>query len=122
LTNEETVRQIRENAYLQFILCFSGYSNKAPFDPSMMVHVRKRFSEEDLKRNNELIAKRGKALVNKAMSSLQVGDTSDDPGADGGIQISIEYFVRPAYWPEGKNWGDTHHRCLLHPSRHHLSD
>jgi IS5 family transposase len=104
LTDEETVEQIRENAYMQFFLGFAGYSSKAPFDPSMMVHFRKRFSEEDLKRINELIAERGKAMVLEAVSSLE-DDDSDDPGADAGIQISIEDFVKPADWPEGKNWG-----------------
>jgi hypothetical protein len=54
LTDEGTVHQIRENAYMQFFLGFAGYSNKAPFDPSMMFHFRKRFSDEDLKRINGL--------------------------------------------------------------------
>jgi IS5 family transposase len=40
LTDEETVEQIRENAYMQFFLGFAGYSSKVPFDPSMMVHFR----------------------------------------------------------------------------------
>jgi hypothetical protein len=40
LTDEETVEQIRENACMQFFLGFAGYSSKAPFDPSMMVHFR----------------------------------------------------------------------------------
>jgi hypothetical protein len=71
LTDEETVEQIRENAYMQFFLGFAGYSSKAPFDPSMLVHFRKRFSEEDLKRINELIAERGKAMVLEAESSLE---------------------------------------------------
>ena len=48
LTDEETVEQIRENAYMQYFLGFSCYSSKAPFDPFMMVHFRKRFSQEDL--------------------------------------------------------------------------
>ena len=43
LTNEETVEQIRENAYKQFFLDFAGYSSKARFEISMMVHFRKRF-------------------------------------------------------------------------------
>jgi len=105
LTDEETVEQIRENAYMQFFLGFAGYSSKAPFDPSMMVHFRKRFSEEDLKRINELIVERGKAMVIEAVSSLKDDDDSDDPGADAGTQISIDDFVKPADWPEGKNWG-----------------
>ncbi len=40
LSGEETVEQIRENAYMQFFLGLAGYSSKAPFDPSTMVHFR----------------------------------------------------------------------------------
>jgi hypothetical protein len=105
LTDEETDEQIRENAYMQFLLGFAGYSSKAPFDPSMMVHFRKRFSEEDLKRKSELIAERGKAMVIEAVSSLPDDDDSDAPGADAGTQLSLDDFVKPADWPEGKNWG-----------------
>jgi hypothetical protein len=71
----------------------------------MMVHFRKRFSEEDFKRINELIAECGKPMVIEAMSSLTDDDHSDDPGADEGSQISINDFVKPADWPEGKNCG-----------------
>jgi hypothetical protein len=95
LSDEETVEQIRENAYMQFFLGFAGYSSKSPFDPSMMVHFRKRFSEEDLKQINELIAERGKALVIEAMSSLPDDDDSDDPGADAVNQKSLDDFVKP---------------------------
>ena len=38
LSDEETVEQIRENAYIQFFLGFAGYFTKSLFDPSMMVH------------------------------------------------------------------------------------
>jgi IS5 family transposase len=89
---------------MQIILGFAAYSGKAPFDPSMMIHFRKRFSEEDLKWINELIAERGKAMMIEAVSSLQDDDKSDDPGADAGTQISIDDFVKPADWQEGKNW------------------
>ena len=105
LTDEETVEQIRENAYMQFFLGFAGYSSKAPFDPSMMVHFRKRFSEEDLNRINELIAERGKALVMEAVASLPDDDDSDDPDAGSFEQILLDDFVKPADWPENKNWG-----------------
>jgi transposase, IS5 family len=33
LSDEETVEQIRENAYMQLFLGFAGYSRKSPFDP-----------------------------------------------------------------------------------------
>jgi hypothetical protein len=104
LTDEETVEQIRENAYMQFFLGFAGYSSKAPFDPSMMVHFRKRFSEDDLNRINELIAERGKAMV-EAVGSLPDDDDSDDPDSDAGNQLSLDDLVKPADWPEGRNWG-----------------
>jgi hypothetical protein len=90
---------------VQFCLGFAGYSSKAPFDPSMMVHFRKRFSEEDLKRINELIAERGKAMVIEAVSSIRDDNDSGDPGAHAGTQISLDDFVKPADWPESKNWG-----------------
>jgi hypothetical protein len=105
LTDEETVEQIRENAYMQFFLGFAGYSSKPPFDPSMMVHFRNRFSEEDLKRTNELIAERGKAILIEAVSSLEDDGDSGDPDAEAGNQLSIDDLVKPADWPEGKNWG-----------------
>jgi hypothetical protein len=105
LSDEETVEQIRENAYMQSFLGFAGYSSKAPFDPSMMVHFRKRFSEDDLRRINELIAERGKAMVIEAVSSPRDDGDSDDPGAHAGTQISLDDLVKPADWPEGKNWG-----------------
>jgi IS5 family transposase len=105
LTDEETVEQIRENAYMQFFLGFAGYSSKAPFDPSMMVHFRKRFSQEDLNRINELIAERGKAMLIDAVTSVPDDDDFDDPDDDAGNQLSLDDFVKPADWPEDKNWG-----------------
>jgi IS5 family transposase len=104
LTDEETVEQIRENAYMQFFLGFAGYSSKTPLDPSMMVHIRNRFSEDDLKRMNELIAERGKAMLIEAVMSFQDDDDSGDP-AESGNQVSLDDLVKPAEWPEGKNWG-----------------
>jgi transposase, IS5 family len=90
----------------QFFLGFAGYSSKAPFDPSMMVHFRRRFSKEELCRINELIAERGKAMVIEAVAARQDDDDNpDDPDAGAGSQLSIDDFVKPADWPEGKNWG-----------------
>jgi IS5 family transposase len=55
---------------MQFSLDFACYSSKVPFDPSMMVHFRKRLSEEEIIRMNELIAERVKGLVMEAVASL----------------------------------------------------
>lgn len=58
LTDEETVEIIRENHYLQYFLGFESYKYEKPFDPSMMVHFRRRLGPEDIKEMNELIAKK----------------------------------------------------------------
>jgi IS5 family transposase len=53
---------------------------------------------------NELIAERGKAMLIEAVMSLQDDDDSGDP-AESGNQLSLDDLVKPADWPEGKNWG-----------------
>lgn len=74
LTDRETVLQIRENPYLQYFLGFPEYSDESPFDPSLMVTFRKRFSKESLARIND-------AIVFKARPSQeQKRDT--DSGSD----------------------------------------
>jgi len=55
LTDEETVEQIRENPYLQYFLGYEGYQDEALFDPSMMVHFRRRLDLKELTEINELI-------------------------------------------------------------------
>ena len=57
-TDRETVEQIRENPYLQYFLGFSAYTDKAPFDHTLMVHFRKRCDQETLARMNELIVQK----------------------------------------------------------------
>jgi hypothetical protein len=42
LSDEETVRQIQENPYLQYFTGLPGYQMKAPFAPSLLVEIRKR--------------------------------------------------------------------------------
>lgn len=53
ITDEETVEQISENPYLQYFLGLREYQQEPLFDPSMMVHFRTRFSEEQLSAINE---------------------------------------------------------------------
>ncbi len=53
--DEELVLQIQESQYLQYFLGFEGYRDELPFDPSMMVHFRKRLSGKILKDVNAMI-------------------------------------------------------------------
>lgn len=55
ITDRETVEQIRENPYLQYLIGMEGYRDQAPFDASMMVHFRKRISADMLGEINERI-------------------------------------------------------------------
>ena len=56
-SDEETVEQIRENPYLQYFLGLYEYRDKAPFEASMFVHFRKRFTIESVGRINEKMVK-----------------------------------------------------------------
>lgn len=54
-SDRETVEQIRENPYLQYFIGLKEYQDKPPFDPSLMVHFRKRLGEKILREVNEMI-------------------------------------------------------------------
>ncbi len=54
-SDEETVLQIQEGAYLQYFCGLSEHKYEQPFDPSLMVYFRKRLTPEILGEINELI-------------------------------------------------------------------
>jgi hypothetical protein len=55
-SDEEVALQIQEGAYLQYLYGYREYDDsKPPFDPSLMVHFRKRLTPEILGEINELI-------------------------------------------------------------------
>jgi hypothetical protein len=66
-SDRETVHQISENPYLQYFLGLMEYEDKAPFDPSMMTHFRKRFAPE---------------MLNDINASIVEGALSEDEKTD----------------------------------------
>ena len=46
LSDEETVRQIQENPYLQFFVGLPRFQHSQPFAPSLFVEIRRRMGEE----------------------------------------------------------------------------
>jgi len=58
ISDRETVEQIRENPYLQYFIGQSTYSNKLPFDPSLLVHFRQQISANLINKVNERMVKR----------------------------------------------------------------
>ena len=58
LTDESTVEYLSENPYAQYFVGLKEFRIEPLFDSSMMVHFRKRFSAEAIKKINEAIYER----------------------------------------------------------------
>ena len=56
-SDRETVEQIKENPYLQYFIGLSEYSNKEPFEPSMMVYFRERIGRDLVNKINSYMVK-----------------------------------------------------------------
>ena len=52
-SDRETVEQITENPYLQYFIGLKEFQTEPPFDPSLMVHFRKRLNLETVQRIND---------------------------------------------------------------------
>ncbi len=55
ISDREVVEQIRENHYLQYFIGMEGYTDKKPFDTSIMVYFRKRLDGELIQKANEIL-------------------------------------------------------------------
>lgn len=54
-SDEETVEHITMNPYLQYFIGLEAFTQKSPFDQSMMTRFRKRISTETLQKVNDII-------------------------------------------------------------------
>lgn len=93
-SDEETVEQIRENPYLQYFLGISEYSDKAPFEASMMVHFRKRLNLEIIGRINEQIVKHSIESKQKEKEDEQSQEEDKEPPNQG--KLLLDATVAPA--------------------------
>ncbi len=93
LTDEETVQLIRENPYLQYLLGYDSYIDEKPFDPSMMVHFRKRLGMDGLSLINETITK--KHQVTKESSKYKPRNKKKDDDDSNQGQLIIDATVAP---------------------------
>lgn len=84
LTDEETVEQIRENHYLQYFTGLTEYRDEAPFDPSMMVHFRKRLTATIINEINELI------VISSIKDNEDTLDDNDKGSIDDSGKGSVE--------------------------------
>lgn len=76
LSDRDTVQEIAENVYLQYFIGLPGFVDKNPFDPSLMVHFRKRLGPEIINQINEWIANPTK--------EFEIEDSDDDDPNIGG--------------------------------------
>lgn len=84
-SDEETVEQLRENPYLQYFLGLSEYRDEAPFDPSMLVHFRKRLNLKLIAQVNETVVRSivATAPESKAPEPAVAQPSVNDPGKEG---------------------------------------
>ena len=67
LSDRETVQQIQENMYMQYFIGYAGFSDEAPFDPSLFVNFRKRLGIDQIN------------AINEKILGLHVSDEEDGP-------------------------------------------
>jgi len=76
VSDEETVHQIAENAYLQYFLGYPSFREGLPFASSLITHFRKRFSPDILNEVNEKIAR-------ETQTEIEKKDNNDPPDSSG---------------------------------------
>jgi len=79
ISDEEVALQIQETPCLQYFCGFPGYTESLPFDPSTMVHFRKRLTPAILAEINEMIIAKASASKREEQSP-----PSDSGGGSGG--------------------------------------
>lgn len=90
-TDRETVAQITENPYLQYFIGLKEYQTQAPFNPSLMVHFRKRFGKKALREINEEICRAAREADKKKNKD---DDHKPEPPT-GGKKVATEETNNP---------------------------
>ena len=105
VTDRETVELITESPYLQFFIGLSGYQAAPPFDPSMMVHFRKRIGSDLIKICNDMTKANGIAMIQEMLVATEQEDGTDPGERKQHAAIEEELGVKPASLEPGSNWG-----------------
>ena len=85
ITDRETVDQIRENPSMQYFCGFESYTTEIPFDPSLMVHFRKRISAEMVREiAEESFAAEARKAIEKEKSNDNDSKNDDNDDGNGG--------------------------------------
>lgn len=84
-----TIEAIQENPYMQFFLGLDGFTHKPVFDPSLFVHIRKRFGAEAFDELNKLIIREAHKEVEEQENQQDRDDKSEGgtPSNKGKLQM-----------------------------------
>ena len=83
---------------MQYFCGYSGYDDeKLPFDPSLMVYLRKRLTPEVLDEINEMIVRDAKAR--QTNESKDDNDSDNTPGQNGNSSTMIGFRKREGLYP-----------------------
>ena len=95
ITDEETVAQIRENPYLQHFVGLHEYLRDDLFDPSMMIHFRKRISPESFAEINHFILQKAREKQARTGEKPPSPPSADPPSSSPDETL-------PTPYPNGK--------------------
>ncbi len=74
LPDEETIEEIKENAYLQYFSGYEEFSHKAPFDPSLFVALRERLGVEAFEKMTRAFIERIEAVEKSKAPKVEKKD------------------------------------------------
>jgi hypothetical protein len=95
-SDEETVEQIRENPYLQYLLGFKQFRDERPFDPSLFVYFRKRFGKKKLAKINDAIACKAMEEEKKKSEPPDDSDASSSGPSSNRGKLLVDATCTPA--------------------------
>lgn len=111
-SDEEIALQIQENAYLQYFCGYKKYDDsRPPFDPSSMVHFRKRLNASVLGEINELILQKNRKEERKRDDEPPKGDGLENNNNHGTMIVdatcapsNIRYPQDESLLNEAREW------------------
>jgi len=110
LSDEETVLQIQENAYLQYFCGYETYIDAIPFVPSLFVEIRKRMGADMFASFEQAIVNQAVSIRQGKQSARKGGDDRGDPPAS---PPSGDVADKSSSASEDESKEVTHHGRLL---------
>jgi hypothetical protein len=90
ITDRQTVEEIRENPYLQHFIGLEEFSNKIPFDSSMMVHFRQRIGSEMIDKINK------KILLKEVKKKEEIEESESEEKIENKGKLILDASCTPA--------------------------